>query len=94
MGQIIYGFHGPKHQTNKKSLDVTPVTDGRTNGGKRKIKQYSGRPETAKIGITSLWEDREAKLLTNCSRLIKKITKANWTFLKNKKKYSGHDCVH
>ena len=28
--QIIYGFHGPKHQTNKRSLEVTPLTDGRT----------------------------------------------------------------
>ena len=32
--QKIYGFHGLNHQIIEKSWDVTPVTDGRTNGRK------------------------------------------------------------
>ena len=45
--QKIYSFHGLNHQIMEESWDVTPVTNGRTEDGKRKIGQCSGRPETA-----------------------------------------------
>ena len=45
--QKIYSFHGLNHQIMEESWDVTPVTKGRTEDGKRKIGQCSGRPETA-----------------------------------------------
>ena len=55
----IYGFHVVNHQIIKKGWDVTPVTyGGRTNGGKWKIVQYSGIPETAitkSTASTSWW---------------------------------------
>ena len=52
--QKIYGFHGINRQNIEKSWYVTPVTNGRTNGGRRtedgkwKIGQCSVGPETAK----------------------------------------------
>ena len=35
--QKIYGFHGLNHQIIEESWDVTPVTNGRTDGGRRKV---------------------------------------------------------
>ena len=35
--QKIYGFHGLNHQIIEESWDVTPVTNERTDGGRRKV---------------------------------------------------------
>ena len=35
--QKIYGFHGINRQNIEKSCYVTPVTDGQTDGGRRKV---------------------------------------------------------
>ena len=61
--QKICGFHRLNHQIIEKSGDVTPVKDG---GGKWKIEQYSGRPETATTRVNDgqrkamigLWSDK------------------------------------
>ena len=49
--QKIYGFHGLSHQIIEESWDVRPVTYGWTDGGKWKIGQCSGKPETARMSV-------------------------------------------